>query len=1138
MNNPGGDKVKNFIGQISPKQIIRAVITITCILGFGLITLGEGLVRGRLYDQQMAGRWSDEKDVAQVSCFFSEKEVSETDYFLGIRANLDKAFQEAAISTEKENTRLWIDAVSRPGKVTIANGAKTVELEAVGVMGDFFQFHPLDLKKGSFFSSESMMQDGIVIDEETAWQLFGSSDVVGMEVTIGQVPHFVVGVVQKETGRIAEAAGLEKSLCYLSMESLEQYGTVTGGYCYETVLPNPVEGFALSTLNTAIGGEKKQVQLVENSSRYEFMPTLQVIRNFGLRSMSSQGIVYPYWENIARAYEDIFALTLFTKITLLIFPCIQAICGLVFLWKKVSGSLENGYSRISDYLYDYEVKHPGGNKKRWVFVGASLCLIFVVAFFGSRMQKNEQEAASTQVRNASLIYREGESLLGEEGQEINQFVLVGDTLYTEAITYGSLEEMAEESVVPEETEGDSTEESAQEAGEMAEAVMTRRITAYDLQGNQKNQITITAPESTGFGAFTADSEGNIYSFYTTYDYGENGEDNSKTYLRGYSSAGEELFSTPLNENQAEGEYYYANSIYCVKDSRLVMDTSVGIEVYDLQGEQQKRIEREDGAESRLFKIRDDQFAVITINGEEAFSQTLDIETGQKGEKLELPFNFYFYNAFSGGYYDLYLSNEKGAYGFNLGDAEITPIMDFVASDLASYGFNQMEFVDETTILAYYYGDMGGNLALFSQIPEGEVVEKAELTLGCYYLDDEVKKQVIAFNKASNTHRITIMDYSQYNTEEDYTIGLNRLNSDIASGKIPDIVLLQGGMPIESYIAKGVFADYYELMEEDADFNREDYLANVFEAYETEGKLYQLVPAFSIRTFVGKEELVGEDYSWTMDEALAIEEAQPQGTRLFSNMTQNSFLMAALYTCSDEYVDWETGQCYFDTDKFIRMLEYAKTLPKEPENIDYNDAAAYQEMEMQYREGRTILSQGFLTGFNDYGYWKYTTFGEEVGMVGFPTESGIGSSFSGRFNLAISAQSKNKEAAWEFIKSFLTEEYQDGIDFYFPIRISSLKKLEEKAWEKPYYLDEKGNKVEYEQTYWIGNMEIAADPLTREETGKVMHFIKSINRVESYNENIINIVMEEAAVYFAEEKTAREAADIIQSRVKIYVNENR
>ena len=355
--------MKKRIQSLSWKEILWITTGIICLLLLGIILCGEHLLRKDLADQQMASRWSQKQDVAQVSCFFAEGMVEDADYFRSVEQGIEKALLEASIVAEKENARLWIDAVSRNGTVVLTSDRATIELNAVGVKGEFFQFHPLYLLTGSFFNQDSMMQDGIVIDTQTAWQLFGSEDVAGMQVMIGQVPHYITGVVEKETGRLQKAAGLEQSVCYLSLDSLEQYGSVTGGFFYEIVMPNPIDGFAFSTISSNVEYENHQdkIQVIENSRRYEILPLFQVIQDFGIRSMSQKGIVYPYWENIARGYEDIFALTFMIKILLLLQPCIFFIFCIIRLWKKRTWTFEKGIQWISDKVYDIGVKR---NQKR------------------------------------------------------------------------------------------------------------------------------------------------------------------------------------------------------------------------------------------------------------------------------------------------------------------------------------------------------------------------------------------------------------------------------------------------------------------------------------------------------------------------------------------------------------------------------------------------------------------------------------------------------------------------------------------------------------------------------------------------------------------------------------------------------
>ena len=344
--------MKNLIQNIPVKIRLLGIFSVICLLFVGIICLCEGQMKKGFYDQQMAERWSEEGNAAQISAFFSEEAVEDVNYFRGVEQSVDKALQEASIVAEKEHARLWIDAVSQSGKVVLSSKRTSIELKALGVSGEFFQFHPQKIVTGSLFRQDSMMQDGVVIDEETAWQLFGSSDVAGMQVMIGQVPHFITGVIERAKGRLEEAAGLEKSICYLSLDSLQNYGRTTGGFTYEIVMPNPIKNFAFSAMQNAVGKENEEVVLVENSTRFDLLPLFGVIRDFGIRSMSLKEVVYPYWENIARGQEDILALLMLIKCFLLVFPCIFVISVIIYLWKHRTWHLKQGVEWVQDKIYE------------------------------------------------------------------------------------------------------------------------------------------------------------------------------------------------------------------------------------------------------------------------------------------------------------------------------------------------------------------------------------------------------------------------------------------------------------------------------------------------------------------------------------------------------------------------------------------------------------------------------------------------------------------------------------------------------------------------------------------------------------------------------------------------------------------
>ncbi len=328
--------MKNGTKNLTLRQIICCITGAVSLLFFLILCCFCKVVTNGLQEQQMAKRWSNVSESAQISCFFSQGTEVTRDTIKGFEAKLNSVLKEESITgaSVNEGARMWADAYSATGKITLANGKKTVEAKAFGVEGDFFLFHPLKLLNGSLFSGDALMQDYVVIDEDTAWQLFGSNDVAGMQVSIGGVPHIVSGVIERAEGHLNDAAGNNTTTVYVSLHTLENYGKSQGISCYEIVMPNPITGYALKKVKENIGISEDTMECVENSARFSVLSLGKVFLGFGSRSMSQKAIIYPYWENVARGWEDILALVLLFQVLLLLIPVVLVAILLVKLWKR------------------------------------------------------------------------------------------------------------------------------------------------------------------------------------------------------------------------------------------------------------------------------------------------------------------------------------------------------------------------------------------------------------------------------------------------------------------------------------------------------------------------------------------------------------------------------------------------------------------------------------------------------------------------------------------------------------------------------------------------------------------------------------------------------------------------------------
>ncbi|MCM1569499.1 MAG: extracellular solute-binding protein [Roseburia sp.] len=525
---------------------------------------------------------------------------------------------------------------------------------------------------------------------------------------------------------------------------------------------------------------------------------------------------------------------------------------------------------------------------------------------------------------------------------------------------------------------------------------------------------------------------------------------------------------------------------------------------------------------------------------------LNIRTGETSAPVELPATISyngFYNVYPGANTDFVYGANDGIYTYNMGDDAAVKIMDYVNSDINVGNLTRITMIDDTHFVGVYYDAIEWNscAAIFTKVNPEDIKDKQILVLGGSYVssDSQLMKRVIDFNKSSDTHRIVVKDYSSYNSSEDYMAGYTQLNNDIISGNMPDILQVSSGMPIESYVSKGLLANIDELIAGDEELSKVEFMQNVFDAYRVDGKLYQVLPSFRVQSFIAKSSLVGDRKGWTMQELKEIQPTLPEGISIFGETTRDSFLNTIMEYCGRDFVDVNTGKCSFDSQTFIDLLELANTFPEE---IDYSDDRYgddwWMNYQSQYRDNRTLLNEMYISSLMWVKEDINGSMGEDVSYVGFPTEDGQGSILAATDSYAISAKSANVDGAWNFIRHYLTEEYQKSDEFWgLSVHKKILEDSKKLAMEKSYWTDENGEKIEYDDTIYINGEEIAYDPLSQEQADELFDFICSVSKREYYNEDVMKIVTEEAAAYFSGQKSATDVAGLIQNRAQLYINEN-
>ena len=537
-------------------------------------------------------------------------------------------------------------------------------------------------------------------------------------------------------------------------------------------------------------------------------------------------------------------------------------------------------------------------------------------------------------------------------------------------------------------------------------------------------------------------------------------------------------------------------------------------------------------------------------------KTVDPEAQDWGEEYTLPENAY--NAYpGGGEYLFYYQNGDSIYGYKAGAAEGEKIFSWIDSDINRSNMEFFSFLPDGRVVVVTREWQSDNskveLAIMTATDRSQLPEKTTLTYATMYLGYDVRSQIIEFNKTSDKYRIEVRDYSEFATAEDSSAGLTRLNTEIVAGNVPDM-LETSSIPLRQYAAKGLLEDLWPFIEGDTDIGgRAGVMEHVLNAAEQDGKLYEIFTNFAIRTVAGPKNIVGDRMSWTLadlQEALA---KMPEGCAIFGQTdTKTDMLSNVMAQNADSFVDWSTGQCRFDSEDFKALLAFCNSFPAE-----YDWENSQDEWEDPYTRiisGKQMLTSVYFSQLR----WDFLEndglFKSQGGaaFIGYPREDGgVGSGFTTNGGVAMSAACKDKEGAWSFMRTRLlsqsTDEESARYWSNFPVNKADFDKMVEEAMTVQYeqdengqpLLDENGQPIEIKETWWISDdLQLEQGAVTQEQYDRFMALYNATDSVYYFDEAIYDIVADMAGAYFAGDRSLDDTAAQIQSRVTLYVNENR
>ena len=631
------------------------------------------------------------------------------------------------------------------------------------------------------------------------------------------------------------------------------------------------------------------------------------------------------------------------------------------------------------------------------------------------------------------------------------------------------------------------------------------------------------------------------------------DDGEQYYLRQLNPDGSEAKNIDISAmvNEAKGStddeysYFYINYMQVDAAGNIYLATETEIYVLDSEGNVSFKLSVDNWI-NNIIRFGDGTVAALCYEDDGIALKPINVSAKAWDEAVELDGQYY-YNMYQGsGEYAFYTNDGNNLCGVKASTGESEKIVNWIDSDINSNNLNGVVPLPDGRILCITYdwsrGTNNMELVMLTKTPSSEVPQKTVLTMASMYLGYDTRAMIVDFNKTNSDYRISVTDYSQFNTEDNYEAGLTKLITEITSGQMPDI-LDTNGISVTQYARKGILEDLYPYINEDPELGPDALVKGVCRALEVNGGLYQAISSFSISTVIGAENVVGDKMGWTFDEFNQCIKNMPEGCSVFSkSMTRDSILYYFCQMGIDNYVDWSTGECRFDSDDFVNVLELAKSFPETYDwESEYDgDMYIYESDYAKMKSGKQLLSITYLYDFVEFRSADVMLDG--VTFKGFPTDGGSGSLMEMYGGVAMSASSANKDGVWQFIRTYLTEEFQtndNGYVYGFPTNQKAFDKMLANAMEKQMDKDENGVSVEIPYTSWWvdDNTQIDIYAMTQEQADKIVALVDSLDATsENYDTSIMEIIQDEAAGFFAGQKSARDAASMIQSRVRIYVSE--
>ena len=475
---------------------------------------------------------------------------------------------------------------------------------------------------------------------------------------------------------------------------------------------------------------------------------------------------------------------------------------------------------------------------------------------------------------------------------------------------------------------------------------------------------------------------------------------------------------------------------------------------------------------------------------------------------------------------LLVYDRNGAYQYDLAEQTFTQMFSWENAGVEGDRIIYAGILTDGRVVAVTYGN-SSHVYLVESLTKAQaekkdyIANKTDIVIGTLSDDlflKDLKNAMASFNRNSDKYNVIIEDYR--GDAVDAEAAYNRLNSELVSGKGPD--LLEFGN-FEDFARNGAVENLYDYLEKSESLSKEDFFANLLAEYDENGILTAIPREIQLSTIIGSSKVVGEEMGWTLDDMIALGEQYPDKQVYYENtLTKRGILIYFIRFYGEQFLDWENGTCNFDTEDFRKLLKFMEQFPDEYPPPGENEPSIYTKL----GSGEILTTRVSFVDFRRIQPYE-EVLGGDLTFIGFPAPEGAGCWLSDYDALAINSNSKCKEGAWEFIEFLLQYDNGEIAMSGFP----SYKPLYEKCLQES--MTDSRSSMMHTNDGWSFQYHTT----TQEEADKILALIENA-QYTMLDVDMVNIIIEEADVYFAGQKDMDTVIGIVQNRVQNYMSEQK